>query len=1278
MSGAPGGMGCASSTHAPTVDEFELRKGVPVRIEIPSGAGWIACKVGKALKGDNSFEVHADNNGPVIPIVLQRPAAQCTFEDFTEYTENQGVDSEEDEDYNAFVKKLPNKIGGAIDIIHGGERVEGRLAFIPQYAPGERLFMVTKDSLSVVDATVVSQIGSGSCHKVTVAGQPTEVQVDLNEFNHAAQRFESVAEYDAIRDIYLQEVISKLSLIEDAITGNRLNCDDQLIYITVLTDKKTEGSAWAGISSMEDLTGHLVATSPKRGQGMHEAQGVLVRAGPGTGKTVSLQQLTRLVAKRLQASSGTDLGFSLVPMLVSVQRLASYLKKGVLSTEAGDLLAAYIDVEYEGQPKTKDLLLQAYEARALVLCIDGVDEAAGLKTRIEDLITEKLNPMGIRVVASSRPEGVRLERYAKFITMDLAPLSVEQQNQAVAFQLKNSTEYDHLVALGRIGKQAHAAGLDALANMQSAGGAHYEAIYYGNIVKSVATETDAPAEFAKTMEFFELASGVPVMLSMYVLCLEHIATHGGGRLPTSRLDLYVSAVRASVGRRFADSADSTAASTAGLMLAKLAVANHLDQRREFTSFDVKTVLEDSPEALAVWQSLEAEPDGVPLIKTLEAGATPAEATSESEVLTKYQFKHLSFQESFFAEGLCWTVEKPNDELMPEALAKLAQSVWQRGGFKVLNDRFMLNSFAICGTTLGKAVSAQLGKGLTELRLTEHQIKVFIALSWEPLRGQSSLKTITLPFGTGIAFTTKASAGVSTLAAILADDSELPRLAKVDFGLPARIGVEAAATIAAAATHRKGLRFCGSLFSSQISSLSDVDAVLITSTLCKNCSATFDAGLAAAGQLLPLSADASRICVSASPEAMLASALKAAGTYASAFPKDLGVHLMVAGFSAMDMRQAGYKTAELVNIGYTAKEILASIGDGSPTAAALRELCENGLALELVAGPGAETTCEQLRAADIKIPVDEDIKDAVEKITQLGGMANLKKLPNIMAAREMITDSDGERLVWAFALHCDPSMSDINFVRNNLKEKSCKAFMQYLRFNRTVTSIDLHDNSIDNNGLAHLARALTFNSKLSMLRVSGNDNVTVDGMTALFNGIMSNLTLQALVLETSAGAQTQGIPIPQLKGLQPKELIDLASRRFGPVSAALIAELISRCRPVLFELGLDRNPLRAEGVSHIAEMLKTNDDIRELDLRFCSMHAEGAKALAAALRVNTSVERALLLANQLGAEGAQHLIDMLPHNKSLKFIGVQDNLLNEESKAALREASAKYGITIKVE
>ena len=91
--------------------------------------------------------------------------------------------------------------------------------------------------------------------------------------------------------------------------------------------------------------------------GTHPAQGVLLRAGPGTGKTVSLSQLTRLMAIKLlrqaneppaapppsaSAAQPSDPirsdPIGLVPLLLNVQRLAAYMKRST-SAHTADLLA---------------------------------------------------------------------------------------------------------------------------------------------------------------------------------------------------------------------------------------------------------------------------------------------------------------------------------------------------------------------------------------------------------------------------------------------------------------------------------------------------------------------------------------------------------------------------------------------------------------------------------------------------------------------------------------------------------------------------------------------------------------------------------------------------------------------------------------------------------------------------------------------------------------------------------------------------------------------------
>ena len=218
-------MGCGPST--PTVSpaaENTQRPGVPLRVEFPTADGLVAGTVGKALEGENQFEVRVDNDGPVLSVILKRPEALSSFEDFQE--EAEGNDADEDDDFAAFVKKLPLKIGQPIDIILEGERVEGRIATVYTYEAGERLFLLSKTG-EVVDAVVVGKVNASSRHSVRINGQ-TATTIDLNDYNHTKQRFETVQEYHQARTTYITELIDKLALIEDAITGNRLNADDQV------------------------------------------------------------------------------------------------------------------------------------------------------------------------------------------------------------------------------------------------------------------------------------------------------------------------------------------------------------------------------------------------------------------------------------------------------------------------------------------------------------------------------------------------------------------------------------------------------------------------------------------------------------------------------------------------------------------------------------------------------------------------------------------------------------------------------------------------------------------------------------------------------------------------------------------------------------------------------------------------------------------------------------------------------------------------------------------
>jgi hypothetical protein len=109
----------------------------------------------------------------------------------------------------------------------------------------------------------------------------------------------------------------------------------------------------------------------------------------------------------------------LVPIVLFVQRIVFLIRDGA----RGGLLQLYVESAYAGKKYDgwRRMLMQAYDMRALVVLIDGVDEAAGLRDEIETFIHNELVPSGNRVLVTSRPEGVSLHRYVgRFVVMNLS------------------------------------------------------------------------------------------------------------------------------------------------------------------------------------------------------------------------------------------------------------------------------------------------------------------------------------------------------------------------------------------------------------------------------------------------------------------------------------------------------------------------------------------------------------------------------------------------------------------------------------------------------------------------------------------------------------------------------------------------------------------------------------------------------------------------------------------------------------------------------------------
>ena len=223
-----------------------------------------------------------------------------------------------------------------------------------------------------------------------------------------------------------------------------LHLKEQTIFIRT-RGKHGEDNSW----NARDLAKRLATvTSPldnktqfNGSSGDWFEMGVLVVARPGSGKTWMVQQVAHYLCEEYIAGGSGSSRF--VPVLFSIQRVARLCRS---ETEIGTEFTSETDairmlkliLRSEHDEETVSALLECYDARTLVILLDGIDEASSLARTFESL-GRCLCKSGNRVMMASRQEGIQSERFYEMTDawslLDLPKLTLEQQSHIVTHQI---------------------------------------------------------------------------------------------------------------------------------------------------------------------------------------------------------------------------------------------------------------------------------------------------------------------------------------------------------------------------------------------------------------------------------------------------------------------------------------------------------------------------------------------------------------------------------------------------------------------------------------------------------------------------------------------------------------------------------------------------------------------------------------------------------------------------------------------------------------------------
>eukprot|EP00164_Ancoracysta_twista_P008762 GFYU01012750.1.p1 GENE.GFYU01012750.1~~GFYU01012750.1.p1 ORF type:complete len:785 (-),score=200.38 GFYU01012750.1:111-2465(-) len=128
-------------------------------------------------------------------------------------------------------------------------------------------------------------------------------------------------------------------------------------------------------------------------------------------------------------------------------------------------------------------------------------------------------------------------------------------------------------------------------------------------------------------------------------------------------------------------------------------------------------------------------------------------------------------------------------------------------------------------------------------------------------------------------------------------------------------------------------------------------------------------------------------------------------------------------------------------------------------------------------------------------------------------------------------------------------------------------------------------------------------------------------------------------------------------------LDLSNRDIKPDACIDLSDSLRRNKSLL-NLNLNRTGLGRDGVWNLSDVFKYNlCTVTSLDLVGNNLGKDGARAIADFLKDNTTLKQINLSENNMGKEGTRWLEDALKVNKSLESLNLRSNSLGKEGAKA---------------
>ena len=177
---------------------------------------------------------------------------------------------------------------------------------------------------------------------------------------------------------------------------------------------------------------------------------------------------------------------------------------------------------------------------------------------------------------------------------------------------------------------------------------------------------------------------------------------------------------------------------------------------------------------------------------------------------------------------------------------------------------------------------------------------------------------------------------------------------------------------------------------------------------------------------------------------------------------------------------------------------------------------------------------------------------------------------------------------------------------------------------------------------------------------------VGGINFMSSKEVKDLNITKLILYGNAIATEGATALAEmLKENRTLQQLNVSLNSIGQGGAIALAEMLKE-NTTLQQLNVNFNSIGQGGAAALAEILKENRTLQQLDVRVNSIGLEGATALAEMLKKNRTLQQLDVSDNSIGQGGATALVEMLKENRTLQQLDVGGNSIGQGGAIALAE------------